>query len=216
MPEPDTHEIVERLLQGKARLLAFLEGRVGHRADAEDVLQQALLVLVEKRQSLRRGESIVAWFHTVLRNLVVDALRRRQARAKLAARLTAAVPAATSDDTALFAEVCACVHDVMTTLRPGYAEILRLVDLDDEPVARAAKRLGITAGNASVRLYRARRALLEGLRRMCGACLEHGCLDCTCRRGAWHPRGQAESERARRERGVSAERNVRPKRNEIA
>jgi RNA polymerase sigma factor (sigma-70 family) len=216
MPEPDTHEIVERLLQGKARLLAFLEGRVGHRADAEDVLQQALLVLVEKRQSLRRGESIVAWFHTVLRNLVVDALRRRQARAKLAARLTAAVPAATSDDTALFAEVCACVHDVMTTLRPGYAEILRLVDLDDEPVARAAKRLGITAGNASVRLYRARRALLEGLRRVCGACLEHGCLDCTCRRGAWHPRGQAESERARRERGVSAERNVRLKRNEIA
>jgi DNA-directed RNA polymerase specialized sigma24 family protein len=89
----DTREIVERLLQGKARLLTFLEGRLGHRADAEDVLQQALLVLVEKRQSLRRGESIVAWFHTVLRNLVVDALRRRQAR-MLAARLTAEVSAA--------------------------------------------------------------------------------------------------------------------------
>jgi RNA polymerase sigma-70 factor (ECF subfamily) len=197
MPEADTREVVERLLQGKARLIAFLKGHLGHRADAEDVLQQALLILVEKRESLRRGESIVAWFHTVLRNLVVDALRRRQARVKLAARLTKEVPAAMSDDTALFAEVCACVREIMTTLRPGYAEMLKLVDLDDEPVDSAAKRLGITAGNASVRLYRARRALLEGLRRVCGACLEHGCLDCACR-GARSARGGgcAESERA--------------------
>jgi RNA polymerase sigma-70 factor (ECF subfamily) len=32
-----------------------------------------------------------------------------------------------------------------------------------------------------VRLLRARRALLERLRATCGACFEHGCLDCFCR-----------------------------------
>lgn len=179
---PDSDEVVEHLLRGKARLLAFLERRLGNRADAEDVLQQALLVLVAKGRSLRRGQSVVAWFHTVLRNLLVDAHRRRVARAKLAARLHAEALVPAEEDDTLFAEICACVHDVMKTLRPGYAEILRLVDLDDRPVARVAVRLGITAANAHVRLHRARRALLEGLRRVCGACLEHGCLDCTCRK----------------------------------
>jgi len=47
---------------------------------------------------------------------------------------------------------------------------------------RPVRELGITVANAYVRLHRARRALLEGLRRVCGACLEHGCLDCTCRK----------------------------------
>jgi RNA polymerase sigma factor (sigma-70 family) len=179
--ERDTHEVVAHLLQGKARLLEFLESRLGNRADAEDVLQQAFVVLVEKGQSLRRGQSVVAWFHTVLCNLLVDAYRRRAARAKLAARLhtEAVVPA--EEDAALFAEVCGCVLGVMKTLRPAYARILRLVDLKDRPVVRVAGRLGITRANAYVRLHRARRALLEGLRRVCGVCLEHGCFDCTCR-----------------------------------
>jgi len=179
---PDTDEVVEHLLRGKARLLKFLETRLGNRADAEDILQQALLVLVAKGQSLRRGQSVVAWFHTVLRNLLVDAHRRRVARAKLAARLHAEALVPAEEDEALFAEICTCVLDVMKTLRLGYADILRLVDLDDRPVARVAGRLGITAANAYVRLHRARRALLEGLRRVCGVCLEHGCLDCTCRK----------------------------------
>jgi RNA polymerase sigma-70 factor (ECF subfamily) len=182
----EMHEVIEHLLRGKARLIKSLETRLGNRADAEDVLQQALLILVAKGQSLRRGQSVVAWFHTVLRNLLVDAHRRRMARAKLAARLEAESLVLGERDDALFAEICACVLEVMKTLRPGYAKILRLVELDGRPVAQVAGRLGITGANTYVRLHRARRALLEGLRRVCGVCLEHGCFDCTCRtsRGA--------------------------------
>ena len=101
----DTLEVVAHLLLGKARLLKFLETRLGNRADAEDILQQALLVLVAKGQSLRRGHSVVAWFHTVLRNLLVDAHRRRVARAKLAARLHAEALVPAEEGDALFAEI---------------------------------------------------------------------------------------------------------------
>jgi RNA polymerase sigma-70 factor (ECF subfamily) len=180
----DVAEVVAHLLRAKARLLDFLAARLGNRADAEDLLQQALLVLIEKGPSLRHGQSVVGWVHRVLRNLLVDAYRRRAARARLAARVQAEALIPPEDNSALLAEICACVLDVLKTLRPAYAEILRLTELEDTPVARVAGELGITAANAYVRLHRARGALLAGLRRVCGVCLEHGCFDCTCRRSA--------------------------------
>ena len=58
---------------------------------------------------------------------------------------------------------------------------LRRVKIDGQPLAGWARSLGISPSNASVRLLRARRALLDRLRATCGACFEHGCLDCFCR-----------------------------------
>ena len=46
--EAPSEEIVRLLLAEKGRLLAFLEERVDSRADAEDLLQTAMLRAVEK------------------------------------------------------------------------------------------------------------------------------------------------------------------------
>jgi DNA-directed RNA polymerase specialized sigma24 family protein len=67
-------------------------------------------------------------------------------------------------------------------LKPEYADALRRVELDGVAVKDFAEEAGITASNAGVRVFRARQALREQLRRCCGACAEHGCLDCSCRR----------------------------------
>jgi hypothetical protein len=55
------------------------------------------------------------------------------------------------------------------------------VELDEQPVVEAAPELGISANNASVRLFAACRAFLERLRAACAACFEHGRLDYFCR-----------------------------------
>lgn len=91
-----------------------------------------------------------------------------------------AAASASSMDMELFREVCACVLDVLAGLRPQYAEIIRRVELDEQPLREVAR----TPTNVSVRLHRARRALLEGLRVTCGACFEHGCLECSCKRSS--------------------------------
>lgn len=175
-------EAVELLLRTKARLLAFLEARTGNRSDAEDLLQTALLKALASRRALRQADRLVPWFYRLLGNLLVDWHRRRRARANALRRVSALLPATVEVDDAVFTEVCACVNDVVAALKPQYAEILRLADLEERPLGEVAERLGITANNASVRLHRARRACLAGLRAMCGACLEHGCLDCFCRK----------------------------------
>ncbi len=173
---------VDLLVARKTRLLAYLEGRVGHRADAEDLLQVAMLRLVERGGLLRDKDKLVPWFYRLLHNLIVDWYRRHASAHELQRRLCASASPDPDVDQALFGEVCACVLDVLNTLKPQYADIVRRVDLDEQPLGTVARELGISQGNVSVRLHRARRALLKGLREVCGACLKHCRLSCDCRR----------------------------------
>jgi RNA polymerase sigma-70 factor (ECF subfamily) len=179
--ESPQEETVRVLLAEKGRLLAFLEERVGSRADAEDLLQTAMLRVVTKGHAVRSRDRIIPWFYRVLKNLLVDWHRRRATAARALRRLERSASVTQDHDKVLWRQVCTCVSRILVTLRLEYTEILGRVELDEQPVVEAARELGISANNASVRLLRARRALLERLRATCGACFEHGCLDCFCR-----------------------------------
>src|SRR5687767_9197140 len=112
-----TPEVVGQLVQGHARFLAFLQGRVSSRAIAEDILQEAFARALARGDSLRDGESAVAWFYRLLRNALVDHYRRAgaAARALEAASNEAAVQAAAGDEE-LMSTVCKCVNDLVGTL----------------------------------------------------------------------------------------------------
>jgi len=80
MPSPGID--LEPLVRHRRRFLGFLARRVGSREDAEDILQAALAKSLEKGGSLRRGESVVAWFYRLLRNAITDHYRRQRAQLK--------------------------------------------------------------------------------------------------------------------------------------
>jgi RNA polymerase sigma-70 factor (ECF subfamily) len=175
------------LVRSKTRFLQFLERRLGGRADAEDVLQAAFLRLVARGESLRSEEKLIPWFYQLLRNLLVDHYRHRNAMLRLEQGVAAEAETTTSAaDQDLFQAVCTCVNGVLAALKPEPAEMIRRVELAAEPIHRVAEDPGITPNNASVRLHRARRAVRDALRATCGVCAEHGCLDCGCRQ-AGHP-----------------------------
>jgi len=115
------------LLAQKGRLLAFLEERVGRRADAEDLLQAAMLRVMTKGRALRNRDRVIPWFYRMLQNLVVDWHRRRAAAERALRRLDAAASVTQAHDEPLWSQVCTCVTAILTTLRPAYADILRRV-----------------------------------------------------------------------------------------
>lgn len=170
------------LLAHHARFLAFLERRLGSRADAEDLLQAAWARALEKGAPEAGEEGLVAWFFRVLRNALVDRARRGQAEARGAERLSRELEEAGEPE--LGQAVCACLHDLLPSLGPGQAAVVRAVDLEGRRIAEVASAEGITANAATVRLHRARQALKRQLARACGACAAHGCLDCHCRTAA--------------------------------
>lgn len=179
-----THEdaVVRTLAAQHRKFLAFLEKRVESRAAAEEILQAAFVKSIERHDQLEDGESAVAWFYRLLRNAVIDHYRRRDAHQRAVERHAEEIALDEQLGPEAEAVICACIHDLIPTLKPEYESLLRAVDLEGKAVNDAARALGITANNASVRLHRARGQLKKRLETACNTCAEHGCLDCSCAR----------------------------------
>jgi RNA polymerase sigma factor (sigma-70 family) len=178
-PQTPAAAVVDKLVQNHRDFLRFLERRVGSRAEAEDLLQQAFVKSVEHASTLRDGESAVAWFYRMLRNAVIDRQRRHGAADRgIAAFARELDVAATTQE--LSEAVCACVKTLAATLKPEYADALRRVEVDGVSLQRYAEEAGIQANNAAVRVHRARLALRKRVMASCGTCAEHGCLQCSC------------------------------------
>lgn len=181
--------VLKSLLDNHRRFLGFLEKRVGNRADAEEILQEAFVRSLARAGDIRDDERAVPWFYRILRNAVVDHWRRRDAAARqgeaLAREATREVLPDVERETQ--GEICRCFEALLPTLKPEYAEILRRVDLQDERPVDVAAQQGITPNAAMVKLHRARRALRVRLEQSCRTCAAHGCLDCSCGRTATHP-----------------------------
>lgn len=163
----------------RARFVAFARRRVDSDADADDLVQQAFARAAEKLGDLRDPHAARAWFFRVLRRLVIDQYARRATRDRKLAELGQSLETATPEEAAS----CACALGLLDGLRPEYADIVRRVDLDDQPVDQAAAALGISPNNAGVRLHRARTKLRAELAAMCGpgpSAAAQPCSDCDC------------------------------------
>lgn len=176
-PPPETLRV---LVENHRQFLAFLERRVGSRAVAEDILQEAFVRGLGKLDSLRDAESAVAWFYRVLRNAVIDYRRRGQTISRGLDSFAAEVEKSVAPDAETARVLCRCVGTLAETLKPEYAEALRRVELEGLQVKDFAAQSGISSSNAAVRVFRAREALRKQVARACGTCAEHGCFDCTC------------------------------------
>lgn len=175
-----TGEALARLAGKREAFLRFARSRLGDEAQAEELLQAAYARASEPSAALRSGESAEAWFYQVLRNAAAD-LHRRRHRGPQEVELDEALEELGLPPEQLREAACACVGQVVETLSPAHARLVRRVDLEGAPVPAVAAEEGITPNNAAVRLHRARAALRERLRRACGACARHACLDCHCR-----------------------------------
>lgn len=188
--EPDSTDARRRvatvLVENHRAFLRFLERRLGDRALAEDLLQEAFTRNLDRLSSLP-DEALVPWFYRVLRNAATDRHRRQGAEARALTAFAQELAATTHHDEDLHREICACVGRLATTLKPEYAEVLRAVDVEETPVKVFAAQAGVTASNAGVRLFRAREALRRQVTASCGTCAEHGCVDCSCGRRQQDP-----------------------------
>jgi RNA polymerase sigma-70 factor (ECF subfamily) len=175
----DDARVAAILVENHRAFLRYLERRVGDRAIAEDLLQDAFVRSLD-RLSAVPDEGLVPWFYRVLRNAAIDRHRRRGAEERALAAFATELADATVPSDEMRQEICACVGRLAQSLKPEYARALQAVDVEGTPVKAFAEASGLTPSNAGVRLFRAREALRRQVAAACGTCAEHGCVDCSC------------------------------------
>jgi len=174
-------DVVRVLVENRPKFLAFVQRQVRSRDLAEDILQEAFARGIDRIESLRNDEVIVAWFYRVLRNAVLDHHRRSTVSTRGLEALAKEIENTPSPSDEPQEGVCKCVGHLATKLKPEYAEALQRIEVDGVAVKSFAEERGLSSGNAGVRVFRAREALRRLVTACCGKCASGGgCRNCTC------------------------------------
>ena len=170
------------ITESRRDILAYLVRRLGSPEAAADVLQAFALRALQRSGDLCDVQRVRGWLARVLASTIADYQRtamktmRREIAMDDVDQNSGAFALTQEEDAA----VCNCLHKILPTLKPEYAEIVWRADLLGEPRDRIAATLGMTANNVTVRLHRGRQALRKRLEETCLTCPEHGFLDCRC------------------------------------
>jgi RNA polymerase sigma-70 factor (ECF subfamily) len=174
----DARSLMETLVGERARFVRLARRRLQNEADAEDVVQRALVRAAERSAALEDPARARAWFYRILRHAIVDYHRGR--RFDPIRPDHSADVAELADETDAPRNPCRCSARLLEELRPAYADVVRRIDMSGEDPAEVARELGISTGNLHVRLHRARHALRDRVRGHCGVASHRPCLDCAC------------------------------------
>jgi len=177
------NQMVSILLKSRVRFENFLTQRLRGREAAQDLLQESLVRAVARAKDLRDSDRLIPWFFQILRNALIDHYRRHGAESRRDEAFLQSLEDAESRKKAkkrMEEALCSCMKGLLPALKPEYADLIQRIDLENASVADMAKRLKTTPNNIMVRLHRARKALKSSLEKTCGACAEHGCLNCSC------------------------------------
>jgi len=173
-----TPDALAALVANHREFLRFVERRVGNRALAEEIVQDAFVRSLGQGGEIR--DSAIGWFYRVIRNAVIDHQRRQSTANRRLDEFAAELETEKDSGEDLQRVVCACVSTLAGTLKPEYADALQQIEVGGVSVKDYAAAQGISATNAGVRIFRAREALRKQVARSCGTCAEHGCVDCCC------------------------------------
>jgi len=141
-------------------LVGFVQRRIGDRARAEDIAQEAFVRAIRHQPQRPR-----AWLYTVAANLIRDAARRdavARRHLRVVGQATRADPPA--DETWLRREEGKRVRAALENLgnRDRQALLLKQEGLSYEQIAT---RLGLSLGSVGTTLSRARRRLVQAYQR---------------------------------------------------
>lgn len=151
-------------------LRSFLITRVPSEDVAEDILQNTFLRAHERLESGEVLDHPRAWLYQIVRNLVVDAHRRRAREHQLArkvAREPEPEPATLDLDEEAFELVARSLPMFISRLDPPYREALQMTEIEGLTQAEAADRAGLSLPGMKSRVQRARKQVHAALLRCC-------------------------------------------------
>lgn len=147
-----------------ARVLAYVEHRMGSAADAEDVLQEVWVSVVRKIARLEEPQAFRAWLFRVAHRQTISKLRRTRREVTLDGeameRELAGLVAPDDDHATAFADFeSEALHRALAELSAPHREVLSLRYFEEFTYEEIAGIVGCGVGTVRSRLYYAKAAL---------------------------------------------------------
>lgn len=147
-------------------LRSFLRSRLPSESDADDVLQDVFVRVVESLRSLREANRIESWIYQIARNAVADFYRRR-VQPSVKPIEDAAEPFLDAADGNHNHAIGTWLSAMIDSLPEKYRDALRMYEVEGLSQSEIANRLQISLSGAKSRVQRGRRQLEELLRGCC-------------------------------------------------
>lgn len=135
------------------KLTAALYIHTGDLAEAQDVVQEAMVRAMARWQTLSTYDEPAAWVRKVAWNLAMSRWRRLRRGLELAARGHTETPAPGPDPDRV------ALVAALAQLPPRHRQAVILHYLEDLPIAEVAESMGAAEGTVKSWLHRARAAL---------------------------------------------------------
>ena len=153
---PSTDLVWSRL---SADLRRFIHRRVGHDHAADDLLQETFLRIHRGLPALEDGDRVAAWVFRIARNVVNDHHRRGSGSQD---SLADDLPTPEEHTAGALAGAAKWMDEMIRQLPDGYAEAVRLSEIEGHSQQAVADRLGLSLSGAKSRVQRGR-AMLKGV-----------------------------------------------------
>jgi RNA polymerase sigma-70 factor (ECF subfamily) len=167
-----------------AQLRADIGRLVGRRlptgADVEDVVQDVLLRVWRHSDTLRDGERFGPWLGRIASTAAADHMRARQRHPLPRFPVAAEAETASSEETTGAVDpepdakgrIAAALRPFIAALPAVYHDAVRLSELEGQPHAVIAERLGLSVSGVKSRVQRGRKELKAMLERCCEIALD--------------------------------------------
>jgi RNA polymerase sigma-70 factor (ECF subfamily) len=160
-------EFEERLAECGPLAYRVARSVVRNTADAEDIVQEAVLRAYRRFDRLRDRSRFRAWLVRIAFRLALDRLRsgkRRELRDTLWSQPEHRPPAVNAEDLAASNEFQAHLDKALAELPEKLRLVLLLAAMEGHTIDEIAATLGISSGTVKSRIFYARRQLAEKLR----------------------------------------------------
>lgn len=142
------------LAEAGARIRAMLARKIGADSELEDILQECLIAIHEKRHTLDPGRPVGPWMYAIANYKLIDHWRKR-GRSRLVFDDSADIEVAA--DTFADVDIVALLDE----LPEAQAQAIRLTHIDGLTNREAAEKVGIGVSAMKLRVHRGMLRLKE-------------------------------------------------------
>ena len=172
-PEQLTPELIYR--EYAPRIFSIARRMLGNDADAEDVMQEVLLLVIRKLDTFRGESQLGTWLHRVTVNAALAHRQKRANRQKheggdVVDDLGVAAPGVpvkhwgvSPDEPVLAAEQHEIIEKAIKGLPDPFRDVFVLADVEGLPNSEIADMLGLSVPAVKSRLHRARLRMRDAL-----------------------------------------------------